>query len=120
MRKPLRTITAGGTHFGEVRTLLKEHGNGSEPLVEIDGIKYEIDDIGTRMLTPRELFTAQGFPRDYIIAPELDGKPIAKTHQYNAVGNSVCPPLAEALVRANVQLRYVTNEPIPLTGGLFS
>lgn len=54
-----------------------------------------------RMLTPRELFRAQGFGDDYIIDRRPDGSPLTKTTQIRLCGNSVCPDLAEALVRAN-------------------
>jgi DNA (cytosine-5)-methyltransferase 1 len=119
---PLHTISAGGTHFGEVRAFLTkyygsaEHGQSVDrPLdaatakarfglvtVMVDGEPYAIADIGMRMLTPRELFGAQGFPPDYIIDPLVDGKPLTKTAQIRMCGNSVCPPMAEALVRANL------------------
>ena len=49
----------------------------------------------------RELFLAQGFPHDYVIDPIYNGKPLPKSKQVRACGNSVCPPLAAALVRAN-------------------
>nr|WP_292633323.1 MULTISPECIES: DNA cytosine methyltransferase [unclassified Novosphingobium] len=68
--------------------------------VTIGGEEYVIVDIGMRMLTPRELFNAQGFPADYIIDRDARGEPITKTAQVAKCGNSVCPPLAEALVRA--------------------
>lgn len=55
-----------------------------------------------RMLTPRELFRAQGFPDSYIIDPTYNGKPMTKTAQIKMCGNSVCPPLSEALVLANL------------------
>ncbi len=71
-------------------------------LVMVRGVPHQIIDIGMRMLTPRELFRAQGFGDDYIIDPVLDGKPLSKTAQVKACGNSVCPPMAEALVRANL------------------
>ena len=71
-------------------------------LVVIDGIVWQIVDIGMRMLTPRELFNAQGFPPDYIIDRTADGKPVTKTAQTSAAGNSVSPPPAEALLRANL------------------
>lgn len=67
-------------------------------LVLVDGVAHEIADIGMRMLTPRELARAQGFPDDY----RLDVGGISKTAQVRMVGNSVCPPVAAALVRANV------------------
>lgn len=53
-------------------------------------------------LAPRELYRAQGFPDSYMIDVEYRGKPMTKTAQVRMVGNSVCPPLAEAIVRANL------------------
>lgn len=75
----------------------------------IGGASYVVIDIGMRMLTPRELFRAQGFPADYVIEGVWDGldtdsptwRPFAKDVQVSCCGNSVCPPLAEALVAAN-------------------
>ena len=119
---PLHTISAGGTHMGEVRPfLIKYYGNEADGhgldrpigtvtvqdrfglvIVTIEGEEYVITDIGMRMLTPRELFNAQGFPPDYIIYHDAGGRPITKTAQVAKCGNSVCPPLAEALVRANM------------------
>lgn len=120
--EPLHTISAQGTHMAEVRAfLIKYYGNEQDghglgnPLgtvtvqdrfglvtVMIDDAQYVIVDIGMRMLTPRELFNAQGFPPDYIIDRDAHGNPITKTAQVAKCGNSVCPPLAEALVRANM------------------
>ncbi|BBB59905.1 hypothetical protein UNDKW_1632 [Undibacterium sp. KW1] len=54
-----------------------------------------------RMLTPRELARAQGFPDHYILDPVVNGKPLSKTAQVRMIGNSVCPPLARALIEAN-------------------
>lgn len=62
---------------------------------------YVIADIGMRMLTPRELFRAQGFADSYVIDRRPDGSALTKTAQIRMCGNSVCPPLAAALVRAN-------------------
>jgi DNA (cytosine-5)-methyltransferase 1 len=70
--------------------------------VTIAGEEYVIVDIGMRMLTPRELFAAQDFPADYIIDRDAQGRPVTKTAQVARCGNSVCPPIAEALVRANM------------------
>lgn len=70
-------------------------------LVTVEGFEYAIVDIGMRMLIPRELYRAQGFPDSYRIDIEYMGKPLTKTAQVRMVGNSVCPPLAEAIVRAN-------------------
>lgn len=70
------------------------------------GVWYVLVDITLRMLQPRELYTAQGFPPAYIIAYGIDpftGKRIelTKTAQVRMCGNSVCPPMACALVAAN-------------------
>ena len=73
--------------------------------VNIDGEPYVISDIGMRMLSPRELFRAQGFPDSYIIDRRPDGSPISKTDQVSKCGNSVCPDMARALVAANFQPR---------------
>jgi len=78
--------------------------------VEIDGATYAIADIGMRMLTPRERFRAQGFPDSYIIDRKPDGSPITATVQGSCCGNSVCPPLAAALVSANCSHLAVYRE----------
>lgn len=119
MREPFGTVTAQGTHLGEVRAfLMKYYGTGGqhqgidEPmhtattkarlgLVTVAGVDYQIVDIGMRMLSPRELFRAQGFPDDYVIDRLADGTPVSKTDQIRLCGNSVCPPLARAIVAAN-------------------
>lgn len=72
-------------------------------IVTIHGIKYQIVDIKLRMLKPRELYNAQGFRPDYIIDHTSDKKPIPGYAQVRMVGNSVCPPAAAALVRANFE-----------------
>ena len=122
VEEPLHTVSAGGTHMGEVRAfLIKYYGNEQDghgldsPLgtvtvqdrfglgtVMIEGEEYVIVDIGMRMLSPRELFNAQGFPPYYQIETDAHGKPITKTAQVAKCGNSVCPPLSESLVRANM------------------
>jgi len=116
--EPLHAITAGGTHHAEVRAfLMKYYGTGdgqnmSDPLhtvttkdrfglVTVKGELYEVVDIGMRMLTPRELFLAQGFPKGYKIDITYKGKPITKKAQVRMCGNSVCPPIAAALISAN-------------------
>ncbi|WIA56510.1 DNA cytosine methyltransferase [Sphingobium sp. WTD-1] len=78
--------------------------------VTIDARTYIIVDIGLRMLTPRELARAQGFPDSYVLDPECwyttekgnrkFGR-LPKAMQISAIGNSVCPPVARALVAAN-------------------
>jgi DNA (cytosine-5)-methyltransferase 1 len=74
----------------------------------IDGETFVVVDIGMRMLTPRELFNAQGFPPDYVIegvwkenGDDWTWQPFTKNVQVSCCGNSVCPPVAEALVRSN-------------------
>ncbi|TIY04299.1 MAG: C-5 cytosine-specific DNA methylase, partial [Mesorhizobium sp.] len=69
--------------------------------VEIGGEVYTIVDIGMRMLAVRELFNAQGFPADYILDLEFEGKPLPKSALVSGCGNSVSPPMAAALVGAN-------------------
>lgn len=118
--EPLHTVSAQGTHFAEVRAfLIKYYGNEREGieiadplhtvtardrfgLVTVAGEEYAINDIGLRMLAPRELFRAQGFPDSYIIGDDpSQGLTLTKTAQVRMVGNSVCPPLSRALVEAN-------------------
>lgn len=118
--KPINTLTAKANHYAEVCAFLVKYysgdGNGSscgEPaptittkdrlgLVTVHGQDYQIVDIGLRMLTPRELFDAQGFPSDYIIDVDADGKAYPKSEQVARCGNAVCPPIPTALVRANL------------------
>lgn len=71
-------------------------------LVILRGVVWQIVDVGMRMLIPRELFNAQGFPRDYIIDRTAAGQPVTKTAQTSQAGNSVSPPPAEASLRANL------------------
>ena len=70
-------------------------------LVTVEQQQYRIADIGMRMLEPRELYRAQGFPDTYIIDRGADGRPLTKTAQVRMCGNSVCPPMARAIVAAN-------------------
>ena len=117
--EPLPTITAGDGHFGEVRAfLVKYYGQGTgqavtDPLdtipthdrfglVTIQGVDYQIVDIGLRMLEPRELYGCQGFPDDYIIDHDYLGKSYPRAEQVKRCGNAVCPPIPAALVRANL------------------
>ena len=122
IEEPPATISGGGIHAAEVRAFLIQYysqGSGREPrdlfspmatvtskerhaIVTVEGTEYVIADIGMRMLVPRELYNAQGFPANYRIDIEYQGKPLSKTAQVRMVGNSVCPPLAAAIVRANL------------------
>lgn len=129
VEEPIPTLTAGGGHVAEVRAfLIKYYGTDQDPnlmepmhtvptkdrfgLVTVHGEEYAIVDIGLRMLTPRELYRAQGFPEDYRIECEVDkpmnrkngtgGKmPLSKTAQVRMCGNSVCPPMSRAIAAAN-------------------
>ncbi|EAB6357998.1 DNA cytosine methyltransferase, partial [Salmonella enterica subsp. salamae] len=128
--EPMPTITAGGLHVGEVKTTLAvdeydEHraqqtleflreycGEDCDGLVDIGGITYRIVDIGMRMLQPRELYRAQGFPDWYIIEHDFRGVKYAKDKQVARCGNAVPPQFAEALVRANLPELCVNGEVI--------
>jgi DNA (cytosine-5)-methyltransferase 1 len=117
-RQPTPTVTAGGMHLAEVRAFLTTYyGTGEQDgqlglpmhtitsrdrfgLVTVEGQDYAIADIGLRMLSPRELARAQGFPDSYRLDLGPGGAPLSKTAQVRMIGNSVCPPMAEAIVRA--------------------
>lgn len=120
---PLPTLSAGGTHIAAVHAFLVRYNGQSGPqdvdgpigtldttdryglvTVMVDGEEYVIVDIMMRMLTPRELFLAMGFPPEYVIdlvGPK--GKKLSKTAQIRMCGNAVCPQLAEAVVRAQLR-----------------
>lgn len=119
--EPLGVVTGQGGHFGLVYSFLTKYFGtavGQEldaPMhtvtgrdrfgvvtVDVDGVTYAIADIGLRMLTPRELARAQGFPEDYIL-------PAVKSRAVKFIGNSVAPPVVEALVRANLGKRETGN-----------
>ncbi|CAH8242646.1 DNA (cytosine-5-)-methyltransferase [Vibrio aestuarianus] len=123
--EPLHKISAGGLHLGEVRAfLIKYYGTSfgedlKSPigtvttkdrfgLVTVHGEQYQIVDIGMRMLEPHELFAAQGFPSEYKITHNSQGKKISKASQVARCGNAVCPPVAKALVEANLQIKQLT------------
>lgn len=117
--EPINTIAASGAPGALVQSfLVKYYGSEvdgvpmAEPmhtiptrdrfgLVTVHGEQYAIVDIGLRMLSPRELYRAQGFPESYAIDHRADGKPLTKTAQVRMCGNSVCPPLSRAIVAAN-------------------
>lgn len=115
--EPARTVTASGTHAALVYSfLVKYFGTaigcevgGPTPTVtgkdrfglvtvEIGGEPFVIVDIGMRMLKPRELARAQGFPDSY----KLTG---TATNQVERIGNSVCPVMARVLAGANYTAR---------------
>lgn len=119
IRDPLHTITTSPGHFGEVRAfLVKYYGDATGQdikapldtvttkdrfgLATIEGVDYQIVDIGLRMLEPRELYGCQGFPDDYIIDRDYTGKTYPRSEQVKRCGNAVCPPIPAALVKANL------------------
>lgn len=124
--EPVQTITAGGGHHGVVTTKIARAEPGADLqnwpeirdllntycgyhltdneviLFNIGGAWYFMADIGLRMLTPRELYRANGFPDDYKIERDYTGKTYGKSKQVARCGNAVPPPFATALVRANL------------------
>lgn len=116
LRAPLSTVTSNN-HVAEVRAFLTAfYSSGSVGqradvplrtvtakhrlgLVTVEGADYQIVDIGMRMLEPHELLRAQ-FGR-FADAYNLSAA-TTKAAKVRLIGNSVCPEVAEALVRANL------------------
>ena len=125
-RDPLLTVTASDGQFGEIRAVVVKYDGqqdlGYWPQVRemlnrytkwciyddeilllwIGDAWYFISDVCLRMLTPRELYCAMGFPADYIIDVDNMGRAISRKDQVARCGNAVPPPLATAMVRANL------------------
>lgn len=124
--RPMRTVTAKADTAVVAAFLTAYYGSDQDTplddplhtvttkprfaLVMVDGVPHAIADIGMRMLQPRELYTAQGFPASYVIDRGADGRPLSKAAQVRMCGNSVCPPLAEAIVRANYTERQALRK----------
>ena len=126
MKEPMQTVTTSAGEFALCKAYLAKMNDGDELgywteirallnefcgytlaedevlLLEIGGALYYIADIGLRMLSPRELYNAMGFPPDYIIDRDYEGHEYKKSAQVARCGNAVCPPVASALVRANL------------------
>jgi len=104
LHDPMPTVTGQGQHIGLVAAFLttyygpSKHGAPVDCPVMIDGVRHVICDIGMRMLTPRELARAQGFPDDYILTG-------TQTNQVAKIGNSVCPHVVAALIAAQSKSR---------------
>ena len=123
---PLRTITASAGEFAvcgvrivryapgaelgywpQVRALLNQYcgyslADDEVLLLWVCGSWHYIRDITMRMLIPRELYAAMGFPPDYIIDRDYTGKAYPKSEQVARCGNAVCPPMATAVVKVNL------------------
>jgi DNA (cytosine-5)-methyltransferase 1 len=115
----------------EAAAFLREHGAWDDREFVTIGDDWIMIDIGMRMLTPRELFCAQGFPVSYVIdrglfrkkpqepgdhfarSTELEWRPVTKTNQIRLCGNSVCPPVMKALVLSNYAPEEVTAAGVP-------
>lgn len=132
LAEPLQTVTAQSNPYAmccavirrydtaedmgnwpKVRALLNKYCGYSLAeneiiLLVICGVEYYIRDILLRMLSPKELYAAMGFPPDYIIDRDYLGNEYGKTKQVARCGNAVCPPMAEAVVRANYVAAPVT------------
>ncbi len=118
MNEPLATVTAVDKSNLVQAFLIKYYGQGTgqslnDPLdtivskdrfglVIVQGVAYQIIDIGMRMLEPKELYAAHGFPEDYIIDVDCNGIKYSRSKQVARCGNSVPPTFAEALVRSNL------------------
>ncbi len=138
---PISTITTQGSQQQLVETALSEtdragagrvaaflihyygsggqHGSLSCPLgaittkerfalVTVHGVPTPITDIRMRMLAPQELSSAQGFPAEYDLT---DGGRLNKVDQIRLIGNSVCPAMAEAVVRAQFNAAPAAAQP---------
>lgn len=79
--EPLRTITTRD-HFA----LVRPDGNGGHEM---------------RFLQPDELKAAMGFSPEF----RLDELPVARSHKVRLLGNAVCPPVMQAIVRALLKVR---------------
>jgi DNA (cytosine-5)-methyltransferase 1 len=91
-------VTHARDHRPDVRAFLRAYGLSDETRVR--GERFVIVDIGMRMLQPRELYNAQGFPCDYRIELDVGGRPLPARAQTRMCGNSVSPMMARALVAA--------------------
>ena len=125
LTEPLSTVTTIDHHSLVTALLVKYYGNGGEQalgrpldtvttkdrfaLVTVHGVPHRIVDIGMRMLSPRELARAQGFPDDYSLEATSLGDTVTRTDQTRMIGNSVCPPVARALIEANLKDRIAPH-----------
>lgn len=116
---PLSTVSCSGAHHEVVYAYLIKYfstisaQNVDRPLdtltskdrfalITIQAKQYQLRDIYMRFLTPREMCNAMGFPRDYIIDFDVNGKTYSRQKKVGRIGNAVTPPVTAALVRANL------------------
>ena len=142
--EPLQTITAQSNPYALTEAVIRKAGQtedlGRWPrvrdllnrycgyklaedeiiLLGIGGAAYYIRDILLRMLAPKELYAAMGFPPDYIIDRDYLGNAYGKTKQVARCGNAVCPPMAEAVVRANYAAAKVKITTMEQLAGMVS
>lgn len=121
--EPLHTITTSPGHFGVVSAWLTKYYGCStaqgcdvpldtittkdrfaltSAVIEIDGDLWEVKDIFLRMLQPEELKRLHGFPDEYIIDHDIEGKKYSVKEQVAKIGNSVVPLMAQKIVEANM------------------
>lgn len=135
LQEPMPTLTTSAGHMAQIKTYLQKIDTTQDLrnwakvrallndyagyniaddeilIIEIDGAQYFIADIGMRMLKAKELMLAQGFPPDYVIDIEqYIGKKYSEAKQIARIGNSVCPPVATALVKANAADMIASRE----------
>lgn len=134
LKRPLRTITTSAGEFAICHAVIQKYEAGEDVcrwpqvrallnkycgytlaedeiiLLVICGVAFCIRDILLRMLAPKELYAAMGFPADYIIDRDYLGHKYGKSKQVARCGNAVCPPMAEAVVRANYKAAPVKIE----------
>lgn len=122
--EPLHTITTSPGHFGIVSAWLTKYYGCStaqgvdvpldtittkdrfaltSAVIEIDDDLWKVRDIFLRMLQPEELKRLQGFPEEYIIDHDIDGKRYTVKEQVAKIGNSVVPLMAQKIVEVNMK-----------------
>lgn len=123
VEQPLPTITGGGIHVAEVRAFLacyygKDPGQRVDDpmrtitskhrlgLVTVEGVDFQIVDIGMRMLEDHELLRAQfgRFAKGYDLSAAR-----TKAGRVKLIGNSVPPEVVELLVLANTAPEFRRN-----------
>ena len=142
--EPLQTITAQANSYALCRAVIQRYDQAEDVgrwpqvrallnkycgytlaedeiiLLVICGVAFYIRDILLRMLAPKELYAAMGFPPDYIIDRDYLGNEYGKGKQVARCGNAVCPPMAEAVVRANYEAASVTIITMAQLAGMVS